>query len=247
MYNFFIENSGVLTDGYKIIGKDYNHIKNVLRMKTGEDLLVTINGKSNLCCITEITSDSVIVKLIKEDYNATELPIKITLFQGISKGEKMDFVIQKAVELGVNEIVPTDMKRCIAKIEPNKAKQKTERFNLISESASKQSKRNVIPKVLEPMSFNKALDYAKTLDMVIVPYECADGMNALKSTLSLIKPGMTVGVIIGSEGGFDDSEIETAKQLENAKIISLGKRILRTETAAVTTLSALMLYAETYL
>ena len=92
MYNFFIENSGVLTDGYKIIGKDYNHIKNVLRMKTGEDLLVTINGKSNLCCITEITSDSVIVKLIKEDYNATELPIKITLFQGISKGEKMDFV-----------------------------------------------------------------------------------------------------------------------------------------------------------
>lgn len=247
MYNFFIDNSGVLADGYKIVGKDYNHVKNVLRMKTGEDLLITIDGRSDLCCITEITSDSVIVKLLKKNYNSTELPVKITLFQGICKGEKMDFVIQKAVELGVFEIVPTDMKRCIAKIEDKKAKQKTERFNLVSESASKQSKRNIIPKVLEPLSFSKALEYASMLDLVIVPYECADGMNALKTTLSLIKPNMSVGVIIGSEGGFDDSEIEAVKKLENAKIVSLGKRILRTETASVTTLSALMLYAETCL
>ena len=156
-------------------------------MKTGEDLLITIDGRSDLCCITEITSDSVIVKLLKKDYNATELPIKITLFQGICKGEKMDFVIQKAAELGVYEIVPTDMKRCIAKSEPNKAKQKTERFNLISESASKQSKRNVIPKVSEPMSFTKALDYAKTLDMLIVPYECESGMQGTKEALSKIE------------------------------------------------------------
>lgn len=245
MYNFFVEKSCKTSDGYNIIGKDYNHIKNVLRMKTGEDLLVTFNGKSDLCCICDITSNEVVVKVIKPDYQSTELPVSITLFQGIAKGEKMELVIQKAVELGAQEIVPVEMKRCVAKIEKNKVKQKTERFNLISESASKQSKRNVIPTVLEPMAFDKALDYAKGFDMLIVPYECAEGMKATIETFNQIKKGMKIGVMIGSEGGFDDSEIEKAKSLENAKIISLGKRILRTETATIATLSSLMLYIET--
>ncbi len=247
MYNFFVDNSSVLSGGYKIIGKDYNHVKNVLRMKTGEDLLVTHNGKSDLCCITEINDIEIIVKVIKIDYQCTELPVYITLFQGIAKGEKMELIIQKAVELGVSEIVPVEMKRCIAKIEKNKVKQKTERFNLISESASKQSKRNVIPKVLEPMSFDNALDYANELDLLIIPYECANGMQATKECLQSIKRGQKIGVIIGAEGGFDDSEIDKAKALSNAKIISLGKRILRTETASITALSAFMLYTESYL
>ncbi len=245
MYNFFVDENSKTIDGYSISGKDYNHIKNVLRMKTGEDLLVTFNGKSDLCCICDFTSDEVLVKIIKPDYQSTELPVSITLFQGIAKGEKMELVIQKAVELGANEIVPVEMKRCIAKIEKNKVKQKTERFNLISESASKQSKRNVIPKVLEPMSFDNALSYAKDFDLLIVPYECAEGMAATTSVLSSIKKSMKIGVMIGSEGGFDDGEIEKAKALENAKIISLGKRILRTETASITALSILMLQAET--
>ncbi len=245
MYNFFVDENAKTIDGYSISGKDYNHIKNVLRMKLGEDLLVTFNGKSDLCCICDFTESEVIVKIIKPDYQNTELPVSITLFQGIAKGEKMELVIQKAVELGANEIVPVEMKRSIAKIEKNKVKQKTERFNLISESASKQSKRNVIPKVLEPMAFDKALDYAKNFDLLIVPYECADGMKATIDTFNQIKKGMKIGVMIGSEGGFDDGEIEKAKALENAKIISLGKRILRTETAAITALSALMLYIET--
>ena len=245
MYNFFIESDGVFADGYKITGKDYNHVKNVLRMKTGEDLLVTYGGKSNLCCITDITESEIVVKIIKQDYQCTELPISVTLFQGIAKGEKMELVIQKAVELGASEIVPVEMKRCVAKIEKNKVKQKTERFNLISESASKQSKRNVIPKVLEPMSFNTALDYAKNFDIFIVPYECADGMTATLNALKEIKRSYKIGVLIGAEGGFDDSEIEKAKALPNARIISLGKRILRTETASITALSAIMLYAET--
>lgn len=247
MYNFFVDNSAVLSDGYKILGKDYNHIKNVLRMKTGEDLLVTINGKSDLCCITDILDSEIIVKVIKPDYQCTELPVSITLFQGIAKGEKMELIIQKAVELGASEIVPVEMKRCIAKIEKIKVKQKTERFNLISESASKQSKRNVIPKVLEPMSFDSALSYASGFDMLIIPYECADGMTATVNTLNEIKRGYKIGVIIGAEGGFDDSEIEKAKSLKNARVISLGKRILRTETASITALSVIMLHAESYL
>ncbi len=245
MYNFFVDENSKTIDGYSISGKDYNHIKNVLRMKTGEDLLVTYNGKSDLCCICDFTSDEVIVKIIKPDYQSTELPVDITLFQGIAKGEKMELVIQKAVELGVKEIVPVEMKRCVAKIEKNKVKQKTERFNLISESASKQSKRNVIATVLEPMSFDKALNYAKDFDLLIIPYECAEGMTATVDTFNQIKKGMKIGVMIGSEGGFDDSEIEKAKALENASVISLGKRILRTETASITALSLIMYKAET--
>ncbi len=247
MYNFFIENDGVIENGYKITGKDFNHVKNVLRMKTGEDLLVTYNGKSDLCCITEILESEIIVKVIKADYQCTELPVSVTLFQGIAKGDKMELVIQKSVELGVTEIVPVELKRCVAKIEKNKAKQKTERFNLIAESASKQSKRNVIPKVLEPMSFNTALDYAKNFDILIVPYECADGMTATVNTLKEIKKGYKIGVIIGAEGGFEDGEIEKVKALSNARVISLGKRILRTETASITTISAIMLYVESVL
>ncbi|MBQ3235246.1 MAG: 16S rRNA (uracil(1498)-N(3))-methyltransferase [Clostridia bacterium] len=247
MYNFFVEESSKTLDGYEISGKDYNHIKNVLRMKTGDDILVTFGGKSDLCCITDFSDDKVITKIIKPDFNDTELPVKIHLFQGIAKGEKMELIIQKAVELGVYEIIPVEMKRCIAKIEGNKVKQKTERFNLISESGAKQSKRNVIPKVKEPMAFNRALEYAKGLDMLIVPYECASGMQATKDCLSKIKRGMKIGVIIGAEGGFDESEIESAKQLENANIISLGNRILRTETASITALSLLMLHAESNL
>ncbi len=244
MYNFFVDENAKTLDGYAISGKDYNHIKNVLRMKTGEDILVTFDGKSDLCCICDFTASEVLVKIIKPDYQSTELKCDITLFQGIAKGEKMELIIQKAVELGAKEIVPVEMKRCVAKIEKNKVKQKTERFNLISESASKQSKRNVIPKVLEPMSYDKALEYAMGLDLLIVPYECAEGMQATKECLQAIKSGMKIGVLIGSEGGFDEGEIEKAKALENAKIISLGSRILRTETASITALSLLMLQIE---
>ena len=244
MYNFFVNENSKTEQGYNITGKDYNHIKNVLRLKTGDDLLVTYNGKSDLCCITNFTSSDVEVKIIKPDYNSTELPIELYLFQGIAKGEKMELIIQKAVELGAHAVIPTEMKRCIAKIENNKVKQKTERFNLIAESASKQSKRNLITKVYEPMSFSTALEFATGLDLLIIPYECANGMTATKDCFNLIKKGMKVGVLIGAEGGFDDGEIEKAKCLNNAKIISLGKRILRTETASITTLSAIMLYAE---
>ena len=132
MYNFFVNEESKIEQGYAVSGKDYNHIKNVLRLKTGDDILVTYNGKSDLCCITDFTDSEVLVKVIKPDYQNTELPVKLCLFQGIAKGEKMELVIQKAVELGVYEIIPVEMKRCIAKIEHNKVKQKTERLNTLS-------------------------------------------------------------------------------------------------------------------
>ena len=243
MFNFFAKENCLNNNVYLISGSDYNHIKNVLRMKEGETFLVSYNGKSDLCEIEKFENDTVFAKIIEEDYNNTTLPVKIYLFQGLPKSDKMELIIQKAVELGVQEIVPVEMKRCVVKIEDKKKAQKAARWQSIAESAAKQSKCNFVPKVNEILSYKQALLKAKELDLLLVPYENEEGMNATKEALKEINKPMSVGVIIGSEGGFEESEIELAKQ-SGAKIISLGKRILRTETAAITTLSMLMLHSE---
>lgn len=246
MFNFFVETSAVSGRRVYIDGADYNHIKNVLRMGVGDTFLVSSDGISNLCKLIGFENDTAVCEIIEENYNSTELPIKIYLFQGLPKSDKMEFIIQKAVELGVNTIIPTEMEHCVVKLDDKKKKQKTARWQAISESAAKQSKRNIIPEVMECMGYKQALDFAKTLDLLLVPYECADGMLATKQAMAQIKKGMSVGIIIGAEGGFSKKEIEAAKNT-GGKIISLGKRILRTETAAVTAVSMCMLYAETEL
>ncbi len=243
MFNFFAKEDCLNGDTYLITGNDYNHIKNVLRMKENEQFLVSYNKKSDLCEIEKFTGDTVFAKIIEKDYNDTSLPLKIYLFQGLPKSDKMELIIQKAVELGAEEIVPTEMKRCVVKIEEKKKAQKVARWQSIAESAAKQSKRNFVPKVSEILTYKQALNKAKELDLLLVPYENEEGMKATKEALAQINKPMSVGVLIGSEGGFEESEIELAKQ-NGAKIISLGKRILRTETAAITTLSMLMLRSE---
>lgn len=242
MFNFFIED-GFTGDTVILTGSDYNHVKNVLRMKEGEDVLISHDKKSSLCSIKEFTADSVILSVIKEDYAATALPIEIVLFQGLPKSDKLELIIQKAVELGVKKIVPVEMERSIVKIEDKKKKSKTERWQSIAESAAKQSKLTFIPEVSIPLSFSDAVNYAKTLDQIIVPYENKDGMSATVSAIKDIKTGQKIGVFIGPEGGFAQKEIDLLDCI-NAKTVSLGKRILRTETAAITALSMLMLYAE---
>ncbi len=246
MFNFFVDNSAVSGGTVYIGGRDYNHIKNVLRMQTGDTFLVSFDGKSNLCRLVDFENNAAVCEIIEENYNNTELPIKIYLFQGLPKSDKMEFIIQKAVELGVHAVIPTEMEHCVVKLDNKKKAQKTARWQAVSESAAKQSKRNIIPEVLECLSYKQALEFAKTLDLLLVPYENADGMVATKSALRKIKKGMSVGIIIGAEGGFTKTEIETAKNI-GGEIISLGKRILRTETAAVTAVSLCMLYAETEL
>ena len=158
----------------------------------------------------------------------------------------MEFIIEKAVELGAFSVIPTEMEHCVVKLDEKKKAAKVERWQKISESAAKQSKRNIIPEVAKCLSYKQALEFAKTLDLLLVPYESASGMAATKSALGKIKSGMSVGIIIGAEGGFSEKEIEAAKDI-GGEIISLGKRILRTETAAVTAISLCMLYAETEL
>lgn len=243
MFNFFADENSRQGNNYYISGADFNHIRNVLRMKEGDTFLVSENGISNLCEIISIEGETAVVEIIEEDYQSTELPVKIYLFQGLPKSDKMELIIQKTVELGVHAIIPTEMSRCIVKLEEKKKKSKTDRWQAISESAAKQSKRNVIPEIMNVMSYKEALSEANKLDLILVPYESEDGMESTKNALNEIKNGMSVGIFIGPEGGFDEKEIELAKE-KGAKIISLGKRILRTETAAITSVAMCMLHIE---
>lgn len=243
MYNFFVNDDNKKDNHYFITGDDYNHIKNVLRMTLGEQFLVSCNNMSDLCEIESIETDTVVVKIIEENYQSTNLPIKIHLFQGLPKSDKLELIIQKAVELGVATVTPVAMKRSIVKIDDKKKKSKQERWQAIATAAAKQSKRTAIPEVCDILSYKEFISKAKELDLLIVPYECADGMAATKATLREIKSGMNVGIIIGPEGGFEEKEINDALNV-GGKVISLGSRILRTETAAITSVAMCMLYSE---
>ena len=244
MYRFFVEDNIFSGNDIRISGSDYNHIKNVLRMKKGEEVLISDgNDREYLCSIREYTEDEVILNI--EDIMGTsrELSAKITLFQGLPKGDKMEQIIQKTVELGVSEIVPVAMKRCVVKLDDKKAGKKIERWNGIALSAAKQSKRGVIPEVKEVMTFKEALKIASNMDACLVPYENAEGIEGARKLVDSMKDKKSIGIFIGPEGGFDESEIELA--LENgAKTLTLGRRILRTETAGMTMLSILMFALE---
>ena len=246
MYNFFVDENQKLNNKYVITGTDFNHIKNVLRMGVGDTFLVSDDGISNLCEIESFESDSVIAKIIEENYNDTSLPISIYLFQGLPKGDKMELIIQKTVELGVECVIPVEMSRCVVKLDDKKKKSKVSRWQSISESAAKQSKCNRIPEISDVLTYKQALEKAKDLDLLLVPYESKNGMEDTKDALSQIKSGRSVGILIGPEGGFDEKEVEQAFEI-GGKVISLGKRILRTETAAITSVGMCMLHAEMYL
>lgn len=243
MYQFFIEDSNVSENFVTIEGSDVNHIKNVLRMKGGEKIRVsTLSGDGYFCTISDITDAFVRADIIEKDENGTELPCKIYLFQGLPKTDKMELIIQKAVELGVYEVIPVAMKNCVVKLDAKKAASKVSRWQGISESAAKQSKRSLIPEIKQVMSYKEAVAYAKEMDVKLVPYENERGMQATKEAVEAIKPGQSVAIFIGPEGGFDGSEIQQVK--DEMQLISLGKRILRTETAGMTTLSILGYHLE---
>ena len=240
MHQFFVTPMQVKEDHIYIEGLDVNHIKNVLRMKVGEALKVSDgNNRKYLCEIESMTAQQVCVRIVEEQQVDTELPSKIYLFQGLPKADKMELIIQKMVELGVYEIVPVSMKRSVVRLDEKKARTKTARWNAISESAAKQSKRSIIPSVSEVLSFKQALERAKELDMLLLPYECAEGMEYTRMVVSKIKPGQSVGIFIGPEGGFDGDELKLAREAE-CNIITLGKRILRTETAGMMLMSVIM-------
>lgn len=240
MYHFFVEPEQIQESDKSVIilGADVNHIKNVLRMKAGEELSVS-NGQDNCeyrCGIVEFGEDFIRCELrfVKEE--SVELPVKVTLFQGLPKGDKMELIVQKAVELGVYEIVPVAAKRCVVKLDEKKAVSKVVRWQGIAEAAAKQSQRGVIPQVRPVISFAQALEQAAEMEVRLIPYELERGMEYTRELLSAIRTGQSVAVFIGPEGGFEESEIALARE-KGFCPITLGRRILRTETAGMTVLA----------
>lgn len=241
MQQVFVENKPINNE-IIITGQDAHHLIRVVRLKNGEKIRVSCLDGSNYICQVEGTNDNELTVSVLEEVPSTELPNKIYLFQAIPKGDRMETIIEKCVELGVFEIVPVQMKNCIVKLDDKKKKSKLQRYQAVAESAAKQSKRSIIPQIHDVLSFKDAYEYASELDVILLPYESKNGMQDTFDAMSALQKGQSVGVFIGPEGGFDSSEIEMVK--DNVKLISLGKRILRTDTAAICTLSMLMLKCE---
>lgn len=241
MYQFFVEPGQIQGNRAVIRGNDVNHIKNVLRMKPGEEISLSngLDGKEYRVGIVSFSGDEIECELrfIKED--AVELPCRVCLFQGLPKGDKMELIVQKAVELGVCEIVPVAMVRSVVKLDDKKAAAKVRRWQSVAEAAAKQSRRGKVPSVHEVAGFKEALAYASGMEIKILPYELAEGMDKTRELIKSIRPGQKVAVFIGPEGGFDPKEVELAKEAGFSPV-TLGKRILRTETAGMALLSVLM-------
>jgi len=243
MYHFFVSEEQINGENAYIEGSDVNHIANVLRMKPGEELLISVKGDWDyLCKIVDIETDRVKLKVL-ESMEQRELPVNITLLQGIPKSDKLEMIIQKAVELGVSEIIPVKTKRVVVKIDEKKVDTKVNRWNAIAESAAKQSKRSIIPKVYEPMSIDNALEIVKDFGVKLIPYENADGIDKTRRILDNMDKTKNIAVFIGPEGGFEESEVERIKN-SGFEVITLGKRILRTETAGLALLSNIMIRLE---
>ena len=244
MYHFFTDEKNILNDRILITGSDVNHIKNVLRMKPGERIVVSDAKGASYCCeIEELCADHVTAAILEGQLGSTELPVRLVLFQGLPKSDKMELIIQKSVELGAYRIVPVEMNRSVVKLDDKKKMSKTARWNAISESAAKQSGRSIIPEVSVPLSFTQAVGEAQDCDILLVPYELSEDVSALRDRLGEMKRGMTVGIFIGPEGGYEPEEIESLIKAGGCTV-SLGKRILRTETAGIAALSICMFGAE---
>jgi len=245
MYQFFVEPEQIQGNTVTILGNDVNHIRNVLRMQPGEEISVSngLDGKEYRCSIMRMDDENVICSLmfIKED--GIELPARVTLFQCLPKGDKMELIIQKAVELGVYQIVPVASKRCVVKLEDKKAAAKVRRWQGIAEAAAKQSRRRIIPEVASVMTFRESLVYADAMDVKLLPYELAEGMEKTKGIIGSLKEGQRIAVFIGPEGGFEEDEAAEALKAGFASI-TLGRRILRTETAGLTVMGWIMYQLE---
>ncbi len=232
MYHFFVSPDQIGKDQIEIIGTDVNHIRNVLRMAPGEEITVSTGSDEQeyRCAIRTLEEDRIVADIRWCEAAGRELPAKLYLFQGLPKADKMEFIIQKAVELGVHQIIPVSTKRAVVKLDAKKEASKLKRWNAIAESAAKQSKRQIIPEVSPVMSFKEAAAFAEALDHRLIPYERAEGMAYTRACLQAVRPGDSVGIFIGPEGGFEQEEIELARS-HGIQAITLGKRILRTETA----------------
>ena len=248
MHHFFVEKNNI-RDGKIVIDDagDYNHAVNVLRLEVGEEILISDSeGTDYRCSVAEIKGkgeECLIASIDEVAEDNHELPARVILFQCIPKSDKMELIIQKAVELGVSDIVPVKSKYCVVKLDDKKSSSKTKRWQGIAESAAKQSKRSIIPTVHEPVDFKTAVEMCEECDVRLIPYEAEEGLTGTCEAIVNFLPGRTIGTIIGPEGGFAPLEVSMARR-HAITPISLGKRILRAETAAIAILSLIMIRLE---
>lgn len=244
MYRFFVPAEQIYEEYAEITGDDVNHIRNVLRMEKGEKVVISGGqGSDYYCIISDIRRDRIVLDIEREEPVRTELPVSLVLFQALPKSDKMEQIVQKAVELGVSEIVPVRTRRSVVRLDEKKAASKRKRWQAVAEAAAKQSGRGFVPDVHEVLTFGEALEYAERLQYRIIPYELFDDMKSTLETVGKVCRGESAGIFIGPEGGFERGEVEQA--LEKGVVpVSLGRRILRTETAGPAILSVLMFCIE---
>ncbi|MDE5770941.1 MAG: 16S rRNA (uracil(1498)-N(3))-methyltransferase [Ruminococcus sp.] len=219
-----------------IKGSDANHIGRSLRMKKGEEVTVCCNGTDYNCVIGSITPDTVYLDLVSKNICSAEPDINVTLFQAVPKLDKLEYIIQKSVELGVSRVVPVLTRRCVSRPDEKDFSKKLPRLQKIAEQAAKQSGRGIIPQVTPIVSYKKSLEMMRELDRTVILYEEEGGETFGEVDFDGVK---TVGLVIGSEGGFDSEEVKSAVEA-GAVRVWLGKRILRCETAPITAMSILM-------
>ncbi len=242
MRRFFTEPQNISDDVAQIF-EDSKHIEKVLRMNTGDRIMVFDgSGAEYIAELISIEKDVCRAKILEKNLSQSEPKIKISLFQGLPKSGKMETIIQKAVELGVFEIIPVMMERCVTKINnPASGAEKSKRWNKVSLEAVKQCGRGIVPRVHEPVSFEDAIEMMKKLHLPLMPYEILghEGKHGLKDVLESKKDADTFGILVGPEGGFSDSEAEYAIS-QGIRAIGLGRRILRTETVASAVIPMIM-------
>lgn len=243
MYKFFVKENQIEENRIQIIGEDVNHIKNVLRLQNDDNIQVCNldTKKTYVTKIIEIQSNSIITEILEECTYTTESNISVHIFQGLPKQEKMEQIIQKATEIGVTDITPVKMERCVVKLDEKTASKKIERWQKIAEVAAKQSKRDQIPTIHSCINFKNLYEILEKYDIVIVAYEEEKQTN-IKQVLKDAKQNKNkeIAIIVGPEGGIAKEEMEFLNALSNVKTVTLGKRILRTETAPIVLASIIM-------
>lgn len=243
MYKFFVKENQIEENRVQIIGEDVNHIKNVLRLQNDDNIQICNldTKKTYITKIIQIQSNSIITEILEECTYTTESDISLHIFQGLPKQEKMEQIIQKATEIGVNDITPIKMERCVVKLDEKTASKKIERWQKIAEVAAKQSKRDKIPTIHSCINLKNLYEILKKYDIVIVAYEEEKQVN-IKQVLKDAKQNNSkeIAIIIGPEGGITKEEIELLNTISNVKIVTLGKRILRTETTPLVLVSCIM-------
>ncbi len=239
MHKFFVQREFITENTAVIEGDDVKHIYKVLRLQTGDKVSINdCHGNEYLGDINEINKKQVIVNLLEKLPINNESPVNIYLYQGLPKSTKMDLIVQKATELGVKEITPVVTERVVVKSELSEFR-KVDRWNRIALEACKQSKRSLLPIINTPIEFDELINNLTDMDMIVVPYENEDGYGIKNIVSDLNKNIKNIAVVIGPEGGFEEREIEILRSI-NAYIVTLGPRILRTETAGFVCVTMLM-------